>query len=46
MGDRDGRVLFLRDYLLIALMERTGWAFKPLLKPCLDEAEPVEIHSF
>ena len=37
------RVLFLRDYLLIALMERTGWAFKPRLKPCLDEAEPVAI---
>ncbi len=39
------RVLFLRDYLLIALMERTGWAFKPRLKTCLKEAEPVEIPS-
>lgn len=39
------RVLFLRDYLLIALMERTGWAFKPRLEPCLEEAEAVEIQS-
>jgi hypothetical protein len=39
------RVLFLRDYLLIALMERTGWAFKPRMERCLDGAEPVEIQS-